>query len=77
MANDIDKQGFVRYWDAQAQAPYLWNAKTQTFISYEDPQSLAVKAAYVKAHGLGGMMYWEHSLDRNEQLLDVLVKGLR
>ena len=77
VANDIGKQGFVRYWDAQAQAPYLWNAKTRTFISYEDPQSLAVKAAYVKAHGLGGVMYWEHSLDRNEQLLDVLVKGLQ
>lgn len=76
LAGYIGKQGFVRYWDDKAQAPYLWNAQTRTFISYEDPQSLALKAAYVKAHGLGGVMYWEHSLDRNEQLLDVLVKGL-
>ncbi len=72
----IDKNGYVRHWDAQAQAPYLWNAATRTFITYEDPQSLRAKAAFVKAKGLGGVMYWEHSLDRNEELLDVLDQSL-
>jgi chitinase len=72
----IDKNGYVRHWDAQAQAPYLWNATTHTFITYEDPQSLRAKAAFVKAKGLGGVMYWEHSLDRNEELLDVLDQSL-
>ncbi|HEX7813852.1 glycoside hydrolase family 18 protein [Dyella sp.] len=76
-AQYIDKQGYVRHWDAKAQAPWLWNAQTHTFISYEDPQSLAAKTAYVKSHGLGGVMYWEQSLDSKQQLLDVLVKGLR
>ncbi|WP_109127176.1 glycoside hydrolase family 18 protein [Dyella sp. C11] len=75
-ANFIDKNGFVRHWDAKAQAPYLWNAQTRTFISYEDPQSLRAKTAFVKEKGLGGVMYWEHGLDRNEQLLDVLDQGL-
>ena len=73
----IDKNGYVRHWDAQAQAPYLWNAATRTFVSYEDPQSLRAKAAFVKAKGLGGVMYWEHSLDRNEELLGVLDQSLR
>ncbi len=77
VANDIDKNGYVRHWDARAQAPYLWNAATHTFITYEDPQSLRAKAAFVKAKGLGGVMYWEHSLDRNEELLDVLDQSLR
>lgn len=76
VANFIDKNGYVRHWDVQAQAPYLWNAATHTFITYEDPESLRAKVAFVKAKGLGGVMYWEHSLDRNEELLDVLDQSL-
>lgn len=75
-AKYIDRNGFRRYWDRRARAPYLWNAKTHTFISYEDPQSLRAKAAYVKAHHLGGIMYWEQSLDPRNQLFDVLAHGL-
>jgi chitinase len=77
VASYIDKNGYVRHWDAKAQAPYLWNAQTHAFVSYEDPQSLRAKAAFIKAKGLGGVMYWEHSLDRNEELLDVLDGALR
>jgi chitinase len=77
VANYIDKNGYVRHWDAQAQAPYLWNASTRTFVSYEDPQSLRAKADFIKAKGLGGVMYWEQGLDRNEELLDVLDQSLR
>ncbi len=35
--------GFVRYWDAEASAPYLYNPHTRIFVTYEDPQSLAAK----------------------------------
>jgi chitinase len=77
VASYIGKNGYVRHWDAKAQAPYLWNAKTRTFVSYEDPDSLRAKTAFVKAKGLGGVMYWEQSLDSREQLLDVLDQGLR
>ena len=77
VASYIDKNGYARYWDAKAQAPYLWNAATHTFVSYEDPESLRAKAAFVKAKGLGGVMYWEQSLDRNEELLNVLDQSLR
>src|SRR6185369_10173744 len=28
----IDKQGFKRYWDDTASAPYLWNSETRTLI---------------------------------------------
>jgi chitinase len=73
----IGKNGYVRHWDAKAQAPFLWNAATHTFVSYEDPESLRAKAAFVKAKGLGGVMYWEQSLDRNDELLDVLDQSLR
>lgn len=76
-ADYIDRHGYTRYWDAAAQAPWLWNATTRHFITYDDPQSLAAKAAWVKSHHLGGIMYWEQGLDPSGELLDVLWRGLR
>ncbi len=73
----LHRDGYVRHWDAQAQAPFLWNAKTRHFISYEDPQSLRAKTAFVREKGLGGIMYWDHGQDVDEQLLDVVIDGLR
>lgn len=75
-ADYIDRNGFMRYWDDTAKVPYLWNPRTHEFISYDDPQSLAGKARYVKARGLLGMMYWEQSQDPDGELLDVLVWSL-
>ncbi len=73
----IDRQGFTRHWDERAMAPFLWNNAARTFITYDDPQSIAAKADYVRNKGLGGMMFWELSQDRNDELLDVIVKSLR
>ena len=73
----IGKQGFVRYWDEHAQAPYLWNSASRTFIAYDDPRSISLKASYVKANHLGGIMFWELSQDRNDQLLDAIVQDKR
>jgi chitinase len=72
----IGKQGFVRYWDERAQAPYLWNATSRTFITYDDPRSIEIKARYVKDHRLGGMMFWELSQDRDDELLSVIGREL-
>ena len=73
----IGRQGFVRHWDDHAKAPYLWNSRSRTFISYDDPESIGIKAQYVKANHLGGMMFWELSEERNDELLDVIVRSLR
>ena len=73
----INRNGYVRYWDAAAQAPYLWNATTHRFISYDDPQSIAAKANYVKSNHLGGIMYWEQSEDPQGELLDAVWQSLR
>ncbi len=72
----IGRQGFVRYWDDRAKAPYLWNSSSRTFITYDDPNSIRIKAQYVKAHHLGGMMFWELSEDRNDELLDVIARSM-
>jgi len=69
----IDNGGFVRRWDARARAPYLWNSSTLTFISYDDPESIAAKATYARLNRLGGMMFWELSQDRNGELLGAIL----
>jgi chitinase len=73
----INKRGYIRYWDDAAQAPWLWNPKTHHFITYDDPQSIAAKAAYVKAQHLGGIMYWEQTLDSGDELLNDMWRGLQ
>jgi chitinase len=72
----IDRQGFVQHWDRHAKASWLWNPRTRTFITYDDPRSLAAKAAYVRAHRLGGIMYWEQRHDPQGELVQAIAKGL-
>jgi chitinase len=72
----IDRDGFIRYWDDNAKAPYLWNEEKAIFYTYDDEESLRNKSHYIRSEGLAGVMYWEHSHDTTESLLDVLVEEL-
>jgi|WetSurMetagenome_2_1015567.scaffolds.fasta_scaffold00169_8 chitinase len=56
--NFENKNGYVRYWDSIAEAPYLYNAKDSIFISYEDTVSIRLKTKYAATTGLGGIMFW-------------------
>jgi chitinase len=56
-------QGFTRYWDPVSHVPWLYNADQRVFVSYEDPQSLAVKCQYLRRRKLGGIMFWNYSSD--------------
>jgi chitinase len=73
----LQSGGFIRYWDEQASAPYLYNPDTQTFISYEDTESLKKKCEYVLDHKLAGVMFWEYSGDSANTLLDSIDTGLQ
>ena len=42
-----------------AKVPYLYNATTGTFISYDDNESMKYKTGYIKTKGLSGAMFWE------------------
>lgn len=72
IASTLLQHGFTRYWDASASVPYLYNERTKQFVSYEDPVSLAVKCAYVRREGLGGVMFWEYTADPSGTLLDTI-----
>jgi chitinase len=71
-AEVVGRDGFTRRWDATAQAPFLWNADRRIFISYDDPESMRLKAEYVRAKGLGGVMFWQYGEDPSGALLDAL-----
>lgn len=70
------KQG-VRYFDEEAQVPWIYNSKNKTMVSYEDPVSIQAKASYSLKMGLKGIMLWElsHDNDQNE-LLKTLANSL-
>lgn len=72
--NYIGKNGFVRYWDEEAQAPWLFDGST--FISYEDEASISAKAAYVREKGLGGLMFWEYGCDETRTLTEHIRREL-
>lgn len=66
----VNKNGFTRYWDDVAKAPYLYDG--QTFISYDDAESIKAKSEYIKEKDLAGIMYWEYVNDIEGELLTVM-----
>ena len=70
-------QGYVRYWDPVAKAPYLYNPSTKVWVTYEDTESLLDKGDYVMDHKLGGMMFWEYTNDPSGMLLKAVNAGLQ
>ncbi|MGH9588535.1 MAG: glycoside hydrolase family 18 protein [Acidobacteriaceae bacterium] len=65
-------QGFVRYWDAASRVPWVYNANSRIFVSYDDPQSMALKCRYVLRHHLAGLMFWDYESDPSGALLDTV-----
>lgn len=69
---------YTRYWNEEAQVPWLYNPATQVMISYDDPESIGLKADYARAQKLGGVMIWEISADDDQHsLLNAIVARLR
>ncbi len=60
---DLTDSSNVRYFDAVAKAPYIYNQDKGLFVTYEDNVSVRYKIDYVEAMDLGGMMFWELSQD--------------
>ncbi|MGL4108300.1 glycoside hydrolase family 18 protein [Clostridium sp. LP20] len=70
----INKNGYVRYWDDVAKAPYLFNGST--FISYDDEESIKCKGEYVKENNLNGIMFWLYDADETSKLLNAVHESL-
>ena len=60
--------GWQAGWDEAAQAAWLRNTDPSSpdyglFCSYESRRSLDAKAAYIRVHGLGGLILWQSGGD--------------
>ena len=70
----INRNGFTRYWDDDAKAPYLFNGSS--LISYDDPESIRLKCEYLVREDLLGIMYWDHGSDPSRKLLGAMWHAL-
>lgn len=59
---------------SEARVPYLYGKGS--FLSYDDPQSMAEKAALARELGLQGIGFWELSQDRGAVLIESAVSQL-
>ena len=67
----------TRQWDATAMVPFLVDAAGKNVLSYDDPESVAAKGAYVVTNGHLGAMFWEYRGDTGDHaLLGSLVKSI-
>lgn len=68
----VNQKGFVRYWDENAKAPYLFNSETNQLVTYDDEESVKLKCEYVIDNHMAGMMFWQYASDSSEYLLDAM-----
>ncbi|PSU34821.1 glycoside hydrolase family 18 protein [Photobacterium lutimaris] len=71
-----EENGFVYFYDQQAEAAVLYNPASKDYITFESPRSAKAKATYVNQQQLGGMFIWEVTADHQNQLLDAISSGL-
>ena len=63
--------------DAGSMVPFLADDTGRNFLSYDDPESVAAKGAYVVTNGHLGAMFWEYRSDTDDHaLLKSLVKSI-
>ena len=79
--NIVEKmKNFTRSWDDSAKVPFLVSASWHMLVSYDDEESVRLKAQYVKEHGARGVIVWEltgdYLPDGSTPLLDVLAGEL-
>ncbi len=71
--------GFSFYYDDKAQASYAYNKEQKVFVTFDDEASIRKKTQYALDKGLGGIMFWELSIDKKERgylgVIDTVVKG--
>ena len=75
----IGQPGWVKRFDPVAQAPYLLNLTTPSFLTYDNPASIHRKSKYaMKTRGFGGVFMWELSADydgKSQDLLDAMYEA--
>ena len=60
MSEYVNRNGFTRYWDDNAKAPYLYNPYSGIFLSYEDKDSIKYKCEIVSRERVRGVMIFDY-----------------
>jgi chitinase len=60
---------WTSHWSPVAQVPWLFDASTRTFITYDDPASLSIKSRFARARGLRGVFTWAIGQDDSQHSL--------
>ncbi|KDR75109.1 hypothetical protein GALMADRAFT_226758 [Galerina marginata CBS 339.88] len=58
-----------------SQTPFLYNTTTGIYVSYDSPQSYAIKGGFIHSAGLKGFAIWEAGGDLNDTLLDAILNA--
>lgn len=69
LGNFFSSNNYTRYFDTSAGVPWLYNANAGIAISYEDVESVRIKAGFVQRFNLAGMAIWELSYDDDQHTL--------
>jgi chitinase len=54
---------YTRHWEPRARVPWLYEPRTGTWITYDDPEAVRAKMSYAREHKLGGVIIWELGAD--------------
>ncbi|KAJ2849811.1 hypothetical protein IWW36_002364 [Coemansia brasiliensis] len=68
----VANNGWQRFWDSKTMTPWLFHNASSTYLGYDDPESLSIKANYIITKGLGGAMVWMVQYDYNRELESVM-----
>nr|WP_325212435.1 glycosyl hydrolase family 18 protein [uncultured Oscillibacter sp.] len=63
----LNRSAYRQFRHEEAGVPYLYGDRS--FLSYDDPDSIAAKAELARRRGLGGVGFWELSQDRSGDLI--------
>ncbi|PHH81586.1 hypothetical protein CDD82_387 [Ophiocordyceps australis] len=62
----LPKAGATMQYDEVARGYYSYDKASKELISFDTPDMVTRKVAYLKSNGLGGSMFWEASADRKD-----------
>ncbi|KAK0230974.1 glycoside hydrolase family 18 protein [Armillaria fumosa] len=65
----VGSSGFTRHWDECSSTPFLRSADTNQLVSYDDPESIGLKAEFVKKNEMRGINMWELTGDTLDNIL--------
>jgi chitinase len=70
--------GFERRWDTCSSTPWIENAAIQQVVTYDDPVSLGLKAAFSLDVGMKGVALWDVHGDTDDwALTDAIRRALK